>query len=268
MFGGADLGEWLGFGSGIPHQFQEKVNQYSKITLCTSEDKVEKIPPSRKHHENVLSIDTVHKYIEKTKPLVIFDVDETILSLRNTFTPEKGWKTDPKKVRELERGKFLSFLERLKASRPDAIVVLLTNGCFTKEKLKAINIDPKKHNLIIDEPLPVGDLNRELNKGKRLTCLIESKKLQFNEIHFIDDDPVNIKDVADSVAHLNLNCHTYDFIRDCCTNHFRRWLRAGNSHNEHGFDSFYCKRENHEALKARIVKRMLMERRTRHSRTR
>lgn len=179
------------------------------------------------HHANVMSIGVIPEYIDGERPLVIFDVDETLLITRG------GWFT-PKTQSVEGVGVFKHVIDSVRGKASNARFLFLTNGLKTRQKLSRAGIDFAKEFEILEKQAPeelgINTSTKEGEEQYKLEASHKGKRLQeylnrnsgFDSIHFIDDTPSNLEDVAKEVNSREIDCHTYAFIGCADVSNYRK----------------------------------------------
>ena len=219
------LAKFLFYGRGVQKQFAADLQQYQCELKSITPQSHEGF---RVHHPNVMSITELTNHIPNTDShiLVAFDVDDTLtrgviaIDGRETYTA-----VEPKTL-------FKQVVEEIKQKAPNAQILLLTNGQETKNKLTAAGIElPEDVDILepltlkayeeqfaatddISQAVIFGLHSQSLHKGERLKAYLNERSSEppIVSVHFIDDRPGSLNEVAQGIDGLHIECHTYDYI--------------------------------------------------------
>ena len=216
------LAKFLFYGRGVQKQFAADLQQYQcelkSITPQSNEG-------FRVHHPNVMSIAELTEHIPNTdsRILVAFDVDDTLTRGVNASDGRETY------IAVEAQTLFKQVVEEIKRKAPNAQILLLTNGQETKNKLTAAGIElpedveisepltPERYSEQLDG-LPQGVIfglyTQSLHKGERLKAYLNERSSEppIESVHFIDDRPGSLNEVAQGIDGLHVECHTYDYI--------------------------------------------------------
>ncbi|MCL1078534.1 DUF2608 domain-containing protein [Parashewanella spongiae] len=262
--------------SQVAKELSEKLNSHNPLVV--KENEIEKVGKHRTHHRNVMDFNAIPESITGSKPLIIFDVDEVILAAKIKFDDVSGKHvSDNSKVDAIGGpSEFKAVITKITEKAQGAKILLLTNGRGTRFKLQQAGIELGR-DITIDEipPKPYG-LNskqytrwRELQseKGGRLKRFLDFQKTQgkeYDEVHFIDDNTVNLDSLTEETNKRGLRCHTYDFIGAIKESNFKWAIQNPKNLNSQGkvnWPKFYHKkpeeitrRANFNSLKSKFQK--------------
>ena len=155
--------------------------------------------PARK--ENVKSIEVVVDYVAggDHRPLVIFDIDHTIITLDVFEGGETRYVAVAKNTAEI--------MARIRQKSPNAEIILLTQAGKVKtlEKLTQAGIDQE----LFESIICVGDMG--VDKGDALKNYVKEKKQRPDQICFTDDCVPFLEMVEEASKNLGIQCNTFHF---------------------------------------------------------
>ncbi|CAM3587443.1 HAD family hydrolase [Parendozoicomonas haliclonae] len=151
-------------------------------------------------HDNVQTIAELPEMVTPgTAPLVIFDLDETLVS-RDVINGDVQ--------RTVINPQTKDILRQIGTKCPDARIIVMTKGDeeSTAEKLKAGQLND--NGLFDDIVILKGNEN---NKGDRLKAYLRDKRLNPDEVFFADDMEGFLEQVEGACEDLQIPCQTFQF---------------------------------------------------------
>ena len=151
--------------------------------------------------EDVKSIDTVVDYVAggKHHPLVIFDVDDTLITRDILNDGTTGQVSVAKNTAEI--------MAKIRLKSPDSEIILLTQASKKKTlvKLREAGISPELFNSIESVADQGGD------KGIALKACVRNMRQKPDQVCFIDDCDHFLSLVEKASKDLRIHCNTFHF---------------------------------------------------------
>lgn len=205
-----------------PSIIEQKLNScLLEYVTQLKEDHVVERSQYHVHHGNVMSIDVIPKYVDTRRPLIIFDVDNTLI------TPHvHDLEGDNSVVKPVEAATLpQQVIDKIRMETPEAKFLMISNAYNTQYKLHLAGVEVEKGIPILELMSPeeyMGESNKSdyetyvrvaCDKGKALRKHFDEFGVYCDCVHFIDDSLSNLEAVLAETLNRELRCHTYDFIR-------------------------------------------------------
>lgn len=217
------------------------------------------------HHIDVMSIGELVEHITTERPLVIFDVDDTLVTTHTSQLEGNQTQVDPVE----EKALFQNVIDHIKAKAPEARFLLLTNAHSTKLKFSRAGIKLDKGIDILEfmspeefkrqkreEPDYGTYVARASHKGNRLGEFLDEQGVNFDCVHFIDDLPDNLILIAEEMSKRSFPCHIYDFILTAeRVNKIEALRLKGSTYSDELMEQFYF--QNPDKLKRLAISKIL-----------
>ncbi len=210
-----DIRQLLGIGRNAENcreQYGQLVDARKRLenTVVSKTTEVSAIKPQPKafHYCPILNITQTLPYIKGEAPLVIIDIDKTLLYQVGFGKSIKYDLLEGQSLDDIKR-----FVEKVRQNHPQARVMLLTNAIkkFTDIKCNAVGLDTKHFDIVIS-----ASEGRRIQKGDKVTTYF--KETNFSEcdgVYVIDDESERLAEIEHSVvAGEQLSCHSFQHVGD------------------------------------------------------
>ncbi len=187
-------------------RIEQRISQYFRImTLLGKSNKVLEIKqPITPYMKPILTIDEVWSVISGNKPLVVFDLDETLVT--NTVYLEDGELHSTPSPIEKDIG---DQLQEAKQKYPHADFILITNSSAKSVPIKLSNSEIDPETFCGNYPLDESD---SYDKTIRLLQHLKSKNNQYDQVIIIDDNQEVIKELATFCMQRKLPVNAFHYV--------------------------------------------------------
>ncbi len=176
-----------------PQQLSAKLKQTDKTVFVETDFQVKDRFKSAQVHtiKATTSISSLPTQITGTNPIIVLDVDETLVRCVSVSGEKTFEALEPNTA---------AVLTEIKQKHPNAKFVLISQGCDSKSKLEQAKL-PELNPVVFES---LSSQHKGASKGKVLNNYLQQLKDEFDQVIFMDDSVREHQAVAGKCADYNL----------------------------------------------------------------